>query len=95
VRPVYAAVLVIGLVGLAVWMLSHSLAEGADRPARDPERRFGALGRRVTGGMVGFGIAGMSAEFASIDIAAPLVATAALVGAGLAAWWAGSFGGEA
>ncbi len=92
-RAVYAVVLVVGFLGLIAWMVAHSLAESTERPDRDPERRFGVKGRRLTAGTVGFGIAGMSAEFAVIDIPAPLVALAAVAGAAVAAWWAGATGG--
>lgn len=92
-RAVYAIVLVVGFLALIGWMVAHSLAESTERPDRDPERRFGARGRRLTAALVGFGMAGMSAEFAAIDIPAPLVAVAAVTGAAAAAWWAGAMGG--
>jgi hypothetical protein len=94
VRTVYSVVLGIGILTLIGWMVAHSLALSTERPERDPEQRFGAVGRRITGGMVGFGMGGMSAEFAAIDISAPLVLLAAVAGAAVAAWWAGAMGGS-
>ncbi|MGF1668069.1 MAG: hypothetical protein ACFCVC_17555 [Acidimicrobiia bacterium] len=90
---VYAIVLVVGCLALIGWIVAHSFAESTGRPDRDPERRFGVGGRRLAGGLVGFGMAGMSAEFASIEISAPLAAMAAVTGAAAAAWWAGAMGG--
>jgi hypothetical protein len=93
VRAVYAIVLAVGFLALIAWMVAHSLAESTGRHDRDPELRLGVRGRRVTGGLVGFGMAGMSAEFAVIDLSAPLVALAAVAGGAAAAWWAGAMGG--
>lgn len=88
----FAVVLVVGVVGLIGWMVAHSLAESGERPDRDPEVRFGVPGRRVVAALVGFGMAGMSAQFAAIDLSAPIVVAAAVAGALVAAWWAGFAG---
>ena len=92
-RAVYAVVLVVGFLSLVGWMVAHSLAQSTERPERDPEERLGANGRRVVGGMMGFGLAGMSAEFGSIELSAPVVALLAVAGGIAGAWWSGAMGG--
>lgn len=91
---VYAVFLLLGFLALTAWMVAHSLAESAGRPERDPEQRLGPRGRRLAGGMVGFGMAGMSAQFAAIEIPDAVVFALSLAGAAAAAWWAGSIRGE-
>lgn len=90
----YAVVLVVGVLSLIGWVVAHSWAVSAERSDRDPEERFGVRGRRVVAALVGFGMAGMSAEYAARDISPPLVFGLALAGAVVAAWWAGVIGVE-
>jgi hypothetical protein len=89
VSAVYAVVLVIGILVLIAWIVAHSLAVSTGRQDRDPELRFGIPGRRVVAALVGFGMAGMSATYAAIEISAPVVVLLALAGAAATAWWAG------
>lgn len=86
---VYAVVLVVGLVALLGWIFTRSLAVNVGRSGVDPEARFGVGGRRVVAGTVGFGMAGMSAEFSPLGIPWPLALVLALAGAGAAVWYAG------
>lgn len=86
---VYAVVLVAGMVALIAWIFVRSYAVNTERTSFDPEHRFGKPGRRVVAGMVGFGMAGMSAEFSPLDISWPLALVLALLGAGAAIWYAG------
>jgi hypothetical protein len=88
-RAVYAIVLLLGILALLAWLVGH--AAGA---SWDPEERFGLRGRRVVGALAGFGLAGMSAEFAAKDLPAPVVFVAALAGAAAVSWWAGFMTGE-
>lgn len=92
---VYAVVLVAGVVGLVAWAVGHAWAMNVDRPDRDPEERLGKNGRRVVAGLLGFGLAGMSAEYAAIDIAPLAVFALAAAGALAAVAWAGYAGGDA
>lgn len=85
----YAVVLVVGIVGLLAWIMTSAFASNIDRASLDPENRFGVSGRRVVAAMVGFGMAGMSAEFSPRDLSWPLALVLALLGAGAAAWYAG------
>lgn len=91
---VYAVVLVVGLVALVAWIFLTVLAGNLDRPSIDPEARFGLPGRRVVAGAVGFGMAGMSAEYSPLDINWPLALVAALLGAAAAVWYSGRVGLE-
>ena len=92
---VYAVVLVAGIVALIAWIFLTVLAGNVDRPSLDPESRFGVPGRRVVAGAVGFGMAGMSAEYSPLDIAWPLALVLALAGGAAAAWYSGRVGLEA
>ena len=70
-------------------MLFSAHAENENKPGLDPDRRLGAAGRRVVGGLVGFGMAGMSAEFSQRKLSWQLALGLALLGGGAAVWWSG------
>jgi hypothetical protein len=84
---VYAIALVVGVIGLLVVILGGSLAENLAREGVDPGRKLGKPGRAVIGGLVGFGMAGISAEFAPLDLQWPSAFVLALVGAAAGAIW--------
>lgn len=88
----YAVVLAAGVTALLVWIFMAVLGSSNDRPGIDPEQRFGITGRRVVAGAVGFGMAGMSAEYSAQDLSRPLAFVLAVAGAVAAAWWAGRVG---
>ncbi len=85
---VYAVALVIGVVGLLVIILGGSLVENLGRQGADPGKKLGRPGRAVIGGLVGFGMAGMSAEFSSLGLGWSSSFLLALVGAAAGAIWA-------
>ena len=89
---VYAVGLVVGVVALFAWVIARAFAVNIERPSIDPEERFGVRGRRVVAAMVGFGMAGMSAEFSPLGIPWPLALALALLGAAAAVWYAGCAG---
>ena len=61
---VYGISLLIGAFALLVWIAATAVAHTVDGWDRiEPQERFGAVGRLVLGGVVGFGMAGMSASF--------------------------------
>lgn len=91
---VYAVVLSVGILGLIAWIFARSAAVPAERPSLDPERRWGVAGRRVVAAFVGFGMAGMSAEYSPRGIPWPVALVLAFVGAAAAAWYAGRIGTE-
>lgn len=91
-RTVYAVVLAIGTVALVGWIVAHSGARNVENDAFDPEIRWGLTGRRIVAGLFGFGLAGTSAEFAAREISAVPVFLLALLGGGVAMWWAGFAG---
>lgn len=75
----YSIATVVGFVSLVAWMMLHAgVAEGS---RWDPEARFGPAGRRVIAGLLGFGLAGLSAEFSPRSIPWPAALALAVVGA--------------
>lgn len=87
---IYAVVLAAGVLALVAWIFVSYLAGNAESFQRlDPENKWGKGGRRVVAAMVGFGMAGLSAEFSPRDIPWPLALALALAGAGAAVWYAG------
>ena len=86
---VYAVVLVVGLIALVAWILASTVFAGSSRQSLDPERRFGVPGRRIVAGLVGFSMAGLSAEFSPRDISWPVALVLAVIGAAVLAWYAG------
>lgn len=92
--PVYAIALVLGALGLIAWIFARSYALNVGRTDIDPEVRWGTRGRRVVAGLVGFGMAGMSAEFSPLDIPTVWAAVLAVTGALAAIWWAGWMRGD-
>jgi len=76
--PVYAIALVVGIVALIGWTVAVAIgASVAGWERADPERRFGTAGRFTLAGVLGFGMAGMSATFAGWPAAAAGVAAIA------------------
>lgn len=92
---VYAIVLAVGVVLLIAWIVMTVLAGNLDRASLDPETRFGLGGRRVVAGSVGFGMAGMSAEYSPLGISWPLALVLAVAGGAALAWYSAKVGLEA
>jgi hypothetical protein len=86
---VYAVSLAVGVVGLLLVILGGALAENLGQPERDPGRRIGAGGRIVVAGLTGFGMGGLSAEFAPLDFTWQIVLLLAVLAAVAAGFWAG------
>lgn len=84
---VYAVTLTLGAIALIAWIFA--IYVGNERQSWDPDRRFGLAGRRLVAGLVGFGLAGMSAEFSPRDFSWPVSLILALLGSAVAAWYAG------
>lgn len=77
---VYALALVAGILMLLAWIVGVAVGAWVDGwQFADPERRFGATWRSIVAGIIGFGMAGMSATFADWHAIVALVA--ALLGA--------------
>lgn len=86
---VYAIVLGAGVVLLIAWIFATYLGGNvAAWKGFDPEERLGRPGRRVVAGLVGFGMAGMSAEFSPFDLSWPVGLVLAVVGATAMAFYA-------
>ncbi len=85
---VYAIALALGLIGLLVLILGGSFAENTGHADRDPGVRWGANGRTVIGALVGFGMGGMSAEFAPLDLSWQVALLLAVAGGIGGALWA-------
>ncbi len=86
---VYAIVLVVGLCLLIAWVLTHAHAINESKTRLDPDSRIGPMGRRLVGGLVGFGMAGLSAEFSPRGIPWQGSLILALVAGVVLQWWAG------
>lgn len=84
---VYSVSLVIGVVGLLVVILGGALAENLGHPEKDPGERIGLGGRIAVGALAGFGMAGLSAEFAPLGFEWPVSLLIASLGGVAAALW--------
>ncbi|MFQ5522722.1 MAG: hypothetical protein ACE5F5_03990 [Acidimicrobiia bacterium] len=83
----YAVSLVLGVLGLLFVILGGTFADNVGRPYRDPSRRWGVKGNAAVGALVGFGMAGMSAEFSPLDFPWPVSLGIAVVAAVLTVLW--------
>lgn len=77
--------LLIGIVLMLLWIAATAVAGTVDGWERvDPELRFGRAGRFVLAGIIGFGMAGISALYAgwpeAIAFGAGLAGIAGLIG---------------
>lgn len=89
VIKVYAIVLAAGVVFLIAWIFATYLGGNVAEWKRfDPEERLGKPGRRVIAGLVGFGLAGMSAEFSPFDLSWPAGLALAVAGAAAMTFYA-------
>ena len=62
--PIYAIALFAGFLMLLAWIVGVAIGTWVDGwEFADPENRFGVGGRSIVAGLVGFGMAGMSASF--------------------------------
>ncbi|MGH8958562.1 MAG: hypothetical protein ACRDVK_07785 [Acidimicrobiia bacterium] len=85
---VYAVALALGAVLLIAWIFSVYLAGNVEAWSRiSPEERFGKRGRQMVAALVGFGMAGMSAEFSPRDLPWPISLVLAVLGAAAATWY--------
>lgn len=87
----YSVALVVGALAFLVWVAATAVANTvAGWEGIDPEARFGMIGRSVVAGIVGFGMAGMSASFGGwTSVLAFLAAVAGAVGLVVVAFWLG------
>jgi hypothetical protein len=85
---VYSVTLVLGIVGLLVVILGGAFAENLRRDDLDPGVKIGVGGRMIIAALVGFGMAGMSAEFAPLGFEWGVSLVLAIVGGAAAATWA-------
>ncbi|HEX5696374.1 MAG TPA: hypothetical protein VFZ15_08300 [Acidimicrobiia bacterium] len=86
---IYSIALALGFVGLLVVILGGAFADNLGREEADPSRSLGVIGRSVIGGLVGFGMAGLSAEFSTFDLTWQTALLVAALGAVVGALWAG------
>ena len=89
----YSIALVVGLIGLLVVIFGGTLAENLGKDQQDPGKRIGRVGRMALAALIGFGMAGLSAEFSPLDLTTMVTFGLALVGAAVAAIWA-SYAGD-
>jgi hypothetical protein len=84
---VYATTLALGILGLLIIILGGALAENVGSPERDPGALIGLNGKSIVGAMVGFGMAGMSAEFSPLDLTWQVSLLLASLAAGASVVW--------
>lgn len=80
----YGSILLVGLVAMTVWIVASAIAGSVEGWEHiDPDKRFGATGRFVVAGTVGFGMAGISMLYTSfpdwLSVLAAVAGAAALV----------------
>jgi hypothetical protein len=84
---VYAVALALGVVALLVVLLGGALAENLGRVQRDPGERLGVNGKSAIGGIIGFGMGGLSAEFSPLDFSWQLCLAISAGAALLSVFW--------
>lgn len=84
---VYAISLAVGVLAMILWLFSATVAESTDRTNWDPTARWGLGGKTLIGALLGFGMGGLSAEFAPIDLMWPAALGIAAVAALLSVFW--------
>jgi len=78
VNFVYGFALIVGFVALVGWVIGRFLPDGLNESI---------VARRIVGGLIAFGMGGLSASYAGWH---PIVALGAgIVAAGLVAWYVG------
>ncbi len=87
---IFAITLILGIGALITWLILLALADSNPKMKRfDPDTRFGRPGRQVVGGLVAFGMAGMSASFSPRDLSTGLSIVLAIAAGLIGGWWAG------
>ncbi len=84
---VYAIALALGVLAMILWLFAATVAESNGRTGWDPATRWGLGGTTAVGALIGFGMGGLSAEFAPIDISWPVALAIAVVAALLSVYW--------
>lgn len=79
--------LVIGIVGLLIYILGGAFAENLGREEKGPDARFGIRGKMAVAAAVGFGMGGMSAEFSPLDLSWPIALAIAIAAAVFSVLW--------
>ena len=75
--PVYAISVILGVIGLLVWVfLALTASSVAGKETLDPERRYGFGGRAIVAGLTGFGLGGLSASYGGWASGLAIVAAA-------------------
>jgi hypothetical protein len=85
VTALFGIPLLLGFLLMLAWMAATAVARSVEGWERvDPERRLGTSGRFVLAGMIGFGMAGLSALYAGwpdpLAVGAGFVGAAGLIG---------------
>ena len=85
----FAVALVVGFLALIAWVSMSIVAANVTGWERfDPDRRLGPWGRRGIAGLIGFGMAGLSATYAGWPTVAVIgAAVAGLLGLAFVSDW--------
>lgn len=86
---IYGVLLALGSLSLLIVIFGGTLAENLGRPDKDPNLLLGNRGRIVFGGILGFSMGGMAAEFSPLDFSWPVALLIASGAAALGAIWVG------
>ncbi len=84
---VYSTLLVVGFLAVVVLIMGGSLFENLGKAERDPGHLIGRRGGMAIGGLLGFAMGGMAAEFSPLDLSWQVSLLVALLGGGVGLLW--------
>ncbi len=86
---IYSILLILGFLGILAVILGGTLAENLGHPDKDPNKILGTRGRLFLGGLLGFSMGGIAAEFSPLDFSWQAALAIAVAGAVLGVAWVG------
>ncbi len=86
---IYSTLLILGFLGILAVTFGGTLAENLGRPDNDPGEILGTRGRLIFGGLLGFSMGGIAAEFSPLDFSWQAALAIAVVGGVIGVAWAG------
>lgn len=86
---IYSILLIVGFLGILVMILGGTFLENLGHADKDPNKVFGTRGRLFLGGLLGFSMGGIAAEFSPLDFSWQAALAIAVGGALLGVVWVG------